>query len=118
MVFFVRFELSGAQFPAPADFGRLAPGQSIRAARADDPGFDHREHFAVSRPDEPDRPRARASCRDALDRCVRERQIGIRRNLSGAGRHENRARARALPRRFTSVTNERRKEYEQNNQSH
>src|SRR6266481_6588037 len=106
----VRFELSPGRLWASGDFGRIASEQSLRAARTHDSRTDHREHSLVSRPDESGRYRTGGLRHDPLGRRVRERQIGVRRNLSGAGRHENRARAPTLARRFNSLTNEPRKE--------
>jgi hypothetical protein len=91
----VRHEISAVRFRDPAHRRRVAPDQSLCADRANDSRSHHREHLVVSRSDESGRLRARASCHNPLGRRVRECQIDVRRNLSGAGRHENRAGAPA-----------------------
>src|SRR6266478_6411095 len=106
----VRFEISPGRLWASGDFRRVASDQSLRAARTYDSRTDHREHSLVSRPDESGRYRTGGLRHDSMGRRVRERQFGVRRNLSGAGRHENRARAPTLARPFASLTNEPRKE--------
>src|SRR6266481_1479273 len=100
----VRFEISPGRLWASGDFGRVASDQSLRAARTHDSRTDHREHSLVSRPDESGRYRTGGLRHDLLGRGVCEHQIGVRRNLSGAGRHENRAGAPASTCHFTSLT--------------
>src|SRR6478736_2795940 len=77
----VRFEISPGRLWASGDFRRVASDESLRAARTHDSGTDHREHFLVSRPDESGRYRTGGLRHDLLGRGVRERQIGVRRDL-------------------------------------
>src|SRR5580704_3007733 len=91
----VRHEISAVRFRDPALRRRVAPDQSLCAGRANDSRPHHREHLVVSQSDESGRLGARTSCHHPLERRVGECQIGVRRNLSGAGRHGNRAGAPA-----------------------
>jgi hypothetical protein len=94
----VRHEISAVRFRDPAHRRRVAPDQSLCADRASDSRSHHREHLVVSRSDGSGRLGARASCHNPLGRRVRECRIGVRRNLSGAGRDENRVGAPACRR--------------------
>src|SRR6267143_3814957 len=106
----VRFEISPGRLWASGDFRRIAVDQSLRAARTHDSRTDHREHSLVSRPDESGRYRTGGLRHDLLGRGVCERAFGVRRSFPGAGRNQNNARVPALARRFSSLTNEPRKE--------
>src|SRR4029077_334483 len=77
----VRFEISPVRLWTSGHFGRVASDQSLRAARTHDSRTDHREHSLVSRPDDSGRYRTGGLRHDPLGRRVRERQIGVRRNL-------------------------------------
>jgi hypothetical protein len=87
----VRHKISAVRLRDPAHRRRVAPDQPLCADRANHSRSHHREHLVVSRSDESGRLRTRASCHNLLGHRVRECQIGVRRNLSDAGRHENRA---------------------------
>ena len=100
----VRFKISPGRLWAPGDFRRVVSDQSLRAARTHDSRTDHREHSLVSRPDESGRYRTGGLRHDPLGRRVCECQIGVRRNLCGARRNQNNARAPALASRFASLT--------------
>jgi hypothetical protein len=102
----VRHQISAVRFRDPDHRRRAAPGESLRAAGANDSRSHHRQHLVVSQSDESGRPGPGALCHDPLERRVRERAFGVRRNLSGAGRNQNNARAPALACRFASLTNE------------
>jgi hypothetical protein len=91
----VRHKISAVRLRDPANRRHVAPDQSLCADRANDSRPHYREHLVVSRSNEFGRLGARASCHNILGRRVRECQIGVRRNLSGAGRRENRASAAA-----------------------
>jgi hypothetical protein len=91
----VRHKISPVHLRDPAHRRRVAPDQSLCADRANDSRSDHREHLVVSRSDESGRSRAGPSSYNPLGRRVRECQIGIRRDLSGTGRREDRVSAAA-----------------------
>src|SRR5580693_2568330 len=86
----VRFEISPGRLWASGNFGRVASDQSLRAARTHDSRTNHREHSLVSRLDEFGRYRIGGLRHDLLERGVRQCAFGVRRNLPGAHRHENR----------------------------
>ena len=100
----VRFEISPVRLWASGDFGRVASDQSLRAARTHDSRTDHREHSLVSRSDESGRYRTGDLRHDLLGRGVRERQIGVRRNLSGVRRYGDFGSARTRTCHVTSLT--------------
>jgi hypothetical protein len=96
----VRHEISALRLRDPAHRRRVAPDQSLCADRANDSRSHRREHLVVSRSDGAGWLRTGASCDNPLGRRVRQYQIGVHRNLSGAGRYENRAGAPACRRSF------------------
>src|SRR5207247_1688939 len=76
--------LSGPDISAPNHFGGPAPGQPLRPTRADATRSDHRQYSAHSHIDAPERS-AFGSRRDrALDRCVSECPVRLRRSLPTA----------------------------------
>jgi len=96
----VRHEISAVRFRDPALRRRLAPDQSLCADRAHHSRSHHREHLVVSRSDGSGRPRTCVLRDRPLGRRLGQCQSGLRRNLSGAGRRENRAGAPACRRSF------------------